>query len=44
MKILLKYDFQMVDFNGENPFQNWNPITKISYIELDIIVSKLVTI
>ena len=25
-----------------NPFLNWNPITKISYIELDIIVSKLV--
>ena len=28
----------------ENPFPNWNPITKISYIELDIIVSKLVCI
>ena len=26
----------------ENPFPNWKPITKISYIELDIIVSKLV--
>ena len=27
---------------GENPFPNCNPITKIPYIELDIIVSKLV--
>ena len=26
----------------ENPFPNWNPITKISYLELDIIVSRLV--
>ena len=26
----------------ENPFPNWKPITKISYLELDIIVSKLV--
>ena len=26
----------------ENPFPNWKPITKISYIELDIIVSRLV--
>ena len=26
----------------ENPFPNWNPIAKISYFELDIIVSKLV--
>ena len=25
-----------------NPFPNWNPITKISYFELDIIISKLV--
>ena len=28
----------------ENPFPNWKPITKISYIELDIIVSRLVSI
>ena len=28
----------------ENPFPNWKPITKISYIELDIIVSRLVYI
>ena len=26
----------------EKPFPNWNPNTKISYIELDVIVSKLV--
>ena len=26
----------------ENPFPNWKPITKISYIELDINVSRLV--
>ena len=26
----------------ENPFPNWKPITKISYLELDIIVSRLV--
>ena len=26
----------------ENPFPNWKPITRISYIELDIIVSRLV--
>ena len=26
----------------ENPFPNWKPITKISYIELYIIVSRLV--
>ena len=26
----------------KNPFPNWNPITKVSYFELDIIVSKLV--
>ena len=25
----------------KNPFPNWKPITKISYIELDIIVSRL---
>ena len=28
----------------ENPFPNWKPITKISYIELYIIVSRLVTV
>ena len=26
----------------DNPFWNWKPITKISYLELDIIVSRLV--
>ena len=26
----------------DNPFSNWKPITKISYLELDIIVSRLV--
>ena len=37
----LMYMFQK-KIKCENPFPNWKPITKISYIELDIIVSRLV--
>ena len=37
--------FKKIKLNSlKNPFPNWNPITKITYFELDIIVSKLVCI
>ena len=36
-------EFPKIKFQKwEKPFPNWNPNTKISYIKLDIIVSKLV--
>ena len=42
-KLIPKNKFPKVK-KCEKPFPNWNPNTKISYLELDIIVSKLVLI
>ena len=38
----LRLNLKKKVLKSEFPFPNWNPITKISYIELDIIVIKLV--